>query len=28
MLNELKYFGIEDRNSSIVISKIQYTEIW
>ena len=27
MLNELKYFGIEDRNSSIVISKIQYTEI-
>jgi hypothetical protein len=27
MLSELKYFGIEDRNSSIVISKIQYTEI-
>jgi hypothetical protein len=27
MLSELKYFGIEDRNSSIVISKIQYAEI-
>ena len=27
ILSELKYFGIENRNSSIVVSKIQYTEI-
>jgi hypothetical protein len=27
ILNEIKYFGIEERSSSVVISKIQYTEI-